>query len=187
MKIYLNNIYKDTYRLYVGSSLSFLLYIPGIQSFSYRYSTFTIAKNCYFSAIPTVTGTYGSFSVYSGYLPVGISVNSLGGISGTPTKVQNTYASIICSTTYNSISVSVSFRVVDNPTSCPSNKLLIRMNRYVNKTSSQEDYYIYKGTNTSGTLVYSQLTVLDNHNFNWNACFSPGDHVLRLTDSGGNG
>ena len=65
-------------------SLSFSVLIP-ISSFSYPQSSFVLAKNSLFSVSPSITGDDLSFSITSGSLPTGLSLDSSSGIiSGSP-------------------------------------------------------------------------------------------------------
>ncbi|KNB41286.1 cadherin domain-containing protein, partial [Blastocystis sp. subtype 4] len=66
--------------------LSFTVITP-ISSFSYPQSSFILAKSNIFSIIPTVDGDELSFSITSGSLPIGLSLNSSTGIiSGIPSQ-----------------------------------------------------------------------------------------------------
>ena len=64
--------------------LSFTVITP-ISSFSYSQSSYVLSRDDPVSIIPTVDGDQLSFSVSSGSLPIGLSINSsIGIISGTP-------------------------------------------------------------------------------------------------------
>ena len=64
--------------------LSFTVITP-ISSFSYPQSSYVLSRDDPVSIIPTVDGDQLSFSVSSGSLPIGLSINSsIGIISGTP-------------------------------------------------------------------------------------------------------
>ena len=66
--------------------LSFTILTP-ITSFYYSQSSFSISKGVPFSLCPTVDGDELSFSISSGSLPIGLSLNpSTGVLSGTPSK-----------------------------------------------------------------------------------------------------
>ncbi|KAK8797782.1 hypothetical protein WA171_005313 [Blastocystis sp. BT1] len=66
--------------------LSFTVITP-VTSFSYPDSTYVLTKDDPFSISPTVIGDDLSFSVVSGFLPIGLSFNpSNGMISGTPSQ-----------------------------------------------------------------------------------------------------
>ena len=69
--------------------LSFTVITP-ISSFSYPQSSFILAKSNIFSIIPTVDGDELSFSITSGSLPIGLSLNSSTGIiSGIPSQAMS--------------------------------------------------------------------------------------------------
>ena len=64
--------------------LSFTVITP-ISSFNYSQSSYVLSRDDPVSIIPTVDGDQLSFSVSSGSLPIGLSINSsIGIISGTP-------------------------------------------------------------------------------------------------------
>ena len=64
--------------------LSFTVITP-ISSFNYSQSSYVLSRDDPVSIIPTVNGDQLSFSVSSGSLPIGLSINSsIGIISGTP-------------------------------------------------------------------------------------------------------
>ena len=64
--------------------LSFTVITP-ISSFSYSQSSYVLSRDDPVSIIPTVNGDQLSFSIISGSLPIGLSINSSTGIiSGTP-------------------------------------------------------------------------------------------------------
>ena len=66
--------------------LSFTVITP-ISSFSYSQSSYVLSRDDPVSIIPTVNGDQLSFSVSSGSLPIGLSLNSTTGmISGIPTQ-----------------------------------------------------------------------------------------------------
>ena len=67
-------------------SLSFTVLTP-ISSFNYSQSSFALTKDESFSIIPIVNGDELSFSIISGSLPIGLSLNSTTGmIYGIPSQ-----------------------------------------------------------------------------------------------------
>ena len=68
-------------------SLSFTI-LQSISSFSYPQSSFVLAKNSSFSVTPSITGDDLSFSITSGSLPTGLTLNeSTGVILGIPSQL----------------------------------------------------------------------------------------------------
>ena len=93
--------------------LSFTVITP-ISSFSYSQSSYVLSKNNPFSTIPTVDGDQLSFSVSSGSLPIGLSINSSTGIiSGTPLScIPLTNITIQASNQVGSTQFTISIQVI---------------------------------------------------------------------------
>ena len=93
-------------------SLSFTILTP-ITSFSYPRTSYALTLNNSFSITPNVDGDELSFSISSGSLPIGLSLNSSSGIiSGTPsTTFKNTHITIEVSNRISLIQTQLSFRV----------------------------------------------------------------------------
>ena len=92
--------------------LSFTVITP-ISSFSYPRTSYALTLNNSFSITPNVDGDELSFSISSGSLPIGLSLNSSSGIiSGTPsTTFKNTHITIEVSNRISLIQTQLSFRV----------------------------------------------------------------------------
>ena len=95
------------------ATLTFNVLVP-ISSFSYPKSTYVIAKGASFSATPSVSGEYVTYSVTSGPLPTGLTLNANNGvISGTPSQsVFNREVTIKAQNTLGSKTVTLSFSVI---------------------------------------------------------------------------
>ena len=141
----------------------------------------TIVKGLSFSLTPTSVTTISSYSISSGSLPSGLSLNSnTGVISGTPTTIQTKTATIKATTSSTYYTFDIMFNVIDNPTSCSSSKVLVTFNRITKSYSSEESSKVYQGSSTSGTLLFTQPTVFDSQTYSWNICLSSGDYTLQL-------
>jgi len=95
------------------ATLTFNVLVP-ISTFSYPKSTYVIAKGVSFSATPSVSGEYVTYSVTSGPLPTGLTLNANNGvISGTPSQsVFNREVTIKAQNTLGSKTVTLSFSVI---------------------------------------------------------------------------
>lgn len=71
--------------------------------------------------------------------------------------------------------------------SCASNEGVITITRVTKAYANEESFKIYRGTSTSGTLVFTQPTIQNNHSYTWYLCLRAGSHVLQLLDSYGDG
>ena len=94
-------------------SLSFTIQlIP--SSFNYAQTIFIIPNNVYFNTIPYCQGDDLSFSIISGSLPIGLSINSSTGIiSGTPlSSIPLTNITIQASNQVGSIQFTISIQVI---------------------------------------------------------------------------
>ena len=85
-----------------------------ITSFSYPQSEYILPKDVSFSATPIVSGDFNTYSVVSGTLPTGLSLNAnTGVISGTPTKsVSNRQVTIKAQNSHGSRTTTLSFTIV---------------------------------------------------------------------------
>ena len=181
VKLYINDILYDTYQLSSGSSTTYQFTITEVSTFTYPYSSIILVKNKPFSITPSISGTTNSFSVSSGSLPSGLSLNSnTGVISGTPTNVNSYSATIKAISHINYKTFSLSFSVVSNPTSCSSSKVFVTFNRITTTFATEESFKIYQGSSTSGSLVFTQPSVFDDQSYTWNACLSTGTYTLQL-------
>ncbi|KAK8795762.1 hypothetical protein WA171_003731 [Blastocystis sp. BT1] len=92
--------------------LSFTVITP-ISSFSYSQSSYVLSRDDPVSIIPTVNGDNLSFSIISGSLPIGLSINSTTGmISGTPSSTfPSTSITIQASNQLGFIQTQLSFTV----------------------------------------------------------------------------
>ena len=93
--------------------LSFTVITP-ISSFSYSQSSYVLSRDDPVSFIPTVDGDQLSFSVSSGSLPIGLSINSSTGIiSGTPLScIPLTNITIQASNQVGSTQFTISIQVI---------------------------------------------------------------------------
>ena len=98
--------------------LLFTVLIP-ISSFSYPQSSYLLAKDEYYSVSPIIQGTNPVYSITSGSLPLGLSIDSSSGmISGTPS--QSVSSRLITIKAHNEVSdqsFSLSFSVLISPSS----------------------------------------------------------------------
>ena len=94
-------------------TLSFSV-ITSISSFSYPKSTYSIAKGVSFSASPNGSGDSITYSITSGSLPTGLSLNANSGvISGKPTQsVSNRQVTIKAQNTLGSKTTTLTFNVL---------------------------------------------------------------------------
>ena len=101
-----------------STTLSFTV-LQSISSFSYSQSSYVILKDSPFSIIPSITGDNLSFSIISGFLPTGLSLNSSSGmISGIPSQSISSQSVIIKAfNEVNNFSVTLSFTVLTPITS----------------------------------------------------------------------
>ncbi|KNB46235.1 hypothetical protein JH06_5775 [Blastocystis sp. subtype 4] len=120
-------------------SLSFTVLTP-ISSFSYSQSFYVLSIDESFSVIPTVDGDELSFSISSGYLPIGLSINSTTGIiSGTPSQSVKSQSIIIKALNeVSDQSFSLSFTILQSITSFsyPQSSYVLSKNDPVSITPS---------------------------------------------------
>lgn len=89
-----------------------------INGFEYDYSSYVIPTGEYFSITPYYSGDVETFSVYSGYLPSGLSLNSgTGKISGYPNSDVTRTVTIRASNYFGYDSYSITFYVMNPPSS----------------------------------------------------------------------
>lgn len=186
LRVYIDGIYHSTYRLASSyTSYSYTINVKGV----YPSKSLYIERGSSVSIQPNVQDCSNpSFSVYSGSLPSGLILDSTGWITGIPTSVVNQRSVTIrvtCSS--DSIQLPLYFTVFDNPSTCSSNKVLITISRTVKDDSVDENFAIYKGSSTSGSLVFSQYTILDYHSYIWTVCLDISTHTIQLSSSESNG
>ena len=100
----------------LGSKTTTLTFnvIASISSFSYPKTTYSIAKGASFSATPSVSGDSVTYSIQSGTLPTGLTLNAnTGVISGTPTQsVSSRQVTIKAQNELGSQTVTLTFNVL---------------------------------------------------------------------------
>ena len=94
-------------------TLTFKVLVP-ISSFSYPESTYSIERDEPFSASPSITGDSVTYSLVSGTLPNGLTLNTNSGvISGTPSRtILNREVTIKAQNSLGSKSVSLTFNTL---------------------------------------------------------------------------
>ena len=75
-------IYAQNQAGVVTVSISIIVLSP--VSFTYNQTHYLLNRNVYFSISPSLSGNSPSVTVVNGSLPLGLNMNSLGTISGTP-------------------------------------------------------------------------------------------------------
>ena len=80
---------------------------------------------------------------------------------------------------------SISFSIIENPSSCSSSKVLVTLNRITKIYASEESFKLYQGSTTSGQLIYTQPSILNNETKTWKICIDKQIHTLYMTDTGG--
>ena len=188
LKLILSGSLFNTYRLDSGSSITYQFTITSVSSFSYPRSSYILPTSKLFIATPSISGSVSSCIISSGSLPYGLSLNSTTCIiSGTPTSVNQYSVTIKAISTTNYITYSISFSIIDNPSSCSSSKVLVTFNRITKVYAIEENFKIYQGSTTSGSLVYTQPTIFNDQSYTWNTCLSTGTYTMLLTDSSSDG
>ena len=179
-----------SYRLSTGSVSSTVFPVLSPSSFDYSGSPFIISKDVSFSITPTYEGDTVSFTVSSGSLPTGLTLNpNTGVISGVPTVLTtNKAVTIKIANILGSMTSQIMFSVLANPSSCSDDKVLITLTRTTKGSNTQEVFTIHSGsTATSYNVVFTQPTLADNHAYTWTLCVDNTIHSLKMTDSNADG
>ena len=177
-----------TFTLSSGNTGSFSFTVTSdITTIEYGSESFTLTKDLPVSIAPLNDAVDIYYSIQVGTLPIGLSLNGdTGVISGTPTQIvkKKTVEIKLFTSSTHYVSRALTFKVVDNPTSCSDDKELVIFNRITTMKVEEESFHIYKGEVTN---VFSQPFLSSNMNYTFNACLSTGLHTLSLTDSGADG
>ena len=137
-------------------TLSFSVLIP-VSSFSYPRTSYILVLGEDYSVLPTVQGTSPFFSLASGSLPIGLSINpSTGMISGTPS--QSVSFQSVTIKTFNEVSdqsFSLSFTIQLIPSSLNYNQtiFIIQNNTYFSTTPTCE------GDDLSFSIISGSLPI----------------------------
>ena len=131
--------------------LSFTVITP-ISSFSYPQSSYVLSRDDPVSIIPTVNGDELSFSISSGSLPIGLSLNSTTGmISGTPSQsVSSQSVTIKAFNQVSDQSFSLSFTIQLIPSSLNYNQTIFII--------QNNTYFIIKPTCEGDDLSFSIIS-----------------------------
>ena len=185
---YINGVTLDTYSLTSGSTGSVDFVVSPPSDLQYPLSVYVVNKNEQFSTTPTFSGGLVTFSVTSGTLPDGLELNGgTGTIYGSASSVtDNSAVTITVSNDFGLSTQTLSFSVVDNPSSCDNTKVLVTISRVTKGAASSEGFVIKKGS-SEGTTVFTQPTLANNHNYTWHVCLENTKHTISMSDTGNNG
>ena len=133
-----------TYRTNYSSSTIQLFASPP-TNLAYSENPFVLLKNSQYSYSPTISGIAYIYTITSGSLPSGLSLNpSTGVISGTPTStVLNRAITIKASDFVSYTTRSITLSVLDNPTSCSSGQILVSIQRVTKSNAINENFKIF--------------------------------------------
>ena len=136
-----------------------------------------------FSVTPTYDGSSSTFSISSGSLPSGLTLNpETGVISGTPVAyVIDRSVTIKLANAAGSITKQILFSVLINPTNCVGDEVLTTIVRTTKNYALIEGFTIYEGSSTSGIVKFIQPTLGDNKVYTWTVCLSRMVHTMYLT------
>ena len=186
-----------TYTLSSGSSATYQFTSIPPMNLEYPRNEIVIQKQTSFSMTPTWEGDYVVFTVSSGLLPSGLSLNpSTGVISGTPSSTCTRNITISCTNPFGVTHYSILFTIIDRPSSCSSGYRLVTITRTTTTKAIEEEFSIYEGNspsttynspNPSSTLRFTQPTIFDNLSYNWKVCLSNFTFLIHLKDSAGDG
>ena len=148
-------------------TLSFSVLIP-VSSFSYPRTSYILVLGEDYSVLPTVQGTSPFFSLASGSLPIGLSINpSTGMISGTPS--QSVSFQSVTIKAFNEVSdqsFSLSFTIQLIPSSLNYNQtiFIIQNNTYFSTTPTCEgddlSFSIISGSLPIGLSFHSSTGII---------------------------
>ena len=149
------------------ATLTFNVLVP-ISTFSYPKSTYSIAKGASFSVTPSVSGESVTYSVSSGSLPTGLTLNASNGvISGTPTQsVSNSQVTIVAENAMGSKSFSLTFNVLTSISSFsyPQSEYTLTKNTFFSVAPSVSGdsitYSITSGSLPVGLTLNSETGVI---------------------------
>ena len=149
------------------ATLTFNVLVP-ISTFSYPKSTYSIAKGVSFSVTPSVSGESVTYSVSSGSLPTGLTLNASSGvISGTPTQsVSNSQVTIVAENAMGSKSFSLTFNVLASISSFsyPQSEYTLTKNTFFSVAPSVSGdsitYSITSGSLPTGLTLNSETGVI---------------------------
>ena len=147
LKIKIDTITIGTFSLSSGSTVSIPFPTIAPTSLDYPDSPFIITRDVSFTLTPTYVGDTVTFSISSGSLPTGLTLNpETGVISGTPVAyVIDRSVTIKLANAAGSITKQILFSVLINPTSCVADEILttILYTTKANSAAENTPYVMY--------------------------------------------